>query len=405
MYRLTEVRFLHIADLHLDSPFKGISSIPPSRWKDIRESTFHAFTNIIEYAVESKPDFVLIVGDIYDGENRSLRAQHLFQKGMETLQSEGIPVFICYGNHDHLSGNWVRFQLPDNVRVFGAEVETKILDVEGSKIRITGFSYKERHVQEAMHTYYPISNGQDIHIGMLHGSVEGNVEHDVYAPFRKSDLIAKQYDYWALGHIHKRQILHDEPPIVYPGNTQSRHRNEKAMKGFYEVTLSKGHAELHFVPSSAFIYDEIAVSCDGLVHANELIERVEESLQTFSRLNGSAIVELSLTNIGEEARELLQSSTKEEWLATIQESIDGEVPFMIIQRLTFDMPPDELKESTLLLQMIDEWNTAHWKHALKELYQHPKGGRYLPAIEQDFMKETMQEVERLLSNVIAKRGE
>lgn len=122
---MTEVRFLHIADLHLDSPFKGISAIPKNRWQNIRESTFEAFTRIIEYAVENKPDFVLIVGDIYDGENRSLRAQHLFQKGMDALHTAGIPVFICYGNHDHLSGSWVRFQLPDNVYVFGEEVETK----------------------------------------------------------------------------------------------------------------------------------------------------------------------------------------------------------------------------------------------------------------------------------------
>ena len=145
---MTDVRFLHIADLHLDSPFKGISSIPKEQWKDIRESTFHAFSNIIEYAVENKPDFVLIVGDIYDGENRSLRAQHLFQKGMEALQAEGIPVFICYGNHDHLSGNWVRFQLPENVYVFGEECRNKNIKLNGEKVHITGFSYKERHIRK-----------------------------------------------------------------------------------------------------------------------------------------------------------------------------------------------------------------------------------------------------------------
>jgi hypothetical protein len=192
---------------------------------------------------------------------------------------------------------------------------------------------------------------------------------------------------------------------VYPGNTQSRHRNEKAMKGFYEVSLTKERAELHFITSSAFIYDEIEVSCDGIVHANELIERIVESLQTYRQSNGSSIVELSLTHIGEEAWELLQSSTKEEWLAIIQESIDGETPFMIVQRLTFDMPQDELKESTMILQMIEEWNTANWKHALKELYQHPKGGRYLQTIEQDFIEEMRQEAELLLSNVVTKRSE
>src|SRR5690606_34716834 len=150
--------------------------------------TFHAFENMIQYAVAAKPDFVLIAGDIYDGENRSLRAQHLFQRGMEALQEVGVPVFICHGNHDHLSGSWVRFQLPENVQVFGQDVDTKTITVQETTVHITGFSYKERHIRDAMHSYYPNASGLGFHIGMLHGSLEGDKEHDVYAPFRQSDL-------------------------------------------------------------------------------------------------------------------------------------------------------------------------------------------------------------------------
>ncbi|MFJ8066823.1 exonuclease SbcCD subunit D [Psychrobacillus sp. NPDC096426] len=401
---MTEIRFLHIADLHLDSPFKGISSIPQSKWKDIRESTFKAFTNIMEYAVEKKPDFVLIVGDIYDGENRSLRAQHLFQKGMEMLQSEGIPVLICYGNHDHLSGNWVRFQLPDNVQVFGEEVETKTLEIRGDKIHISGFSYKERHVLEGMHSHYPTSNGQHIHIGMLHGSVEGNVEHDVYAPFRKNDLIAKGYDYWALGHIHKRQTLHNDPPIVYPGNTQSRHRNEKGLKGFYDVTLTNNNATLQFIHSSAFIYDVVEVSCEGIVHANELINCVEQSLNLYREANGNAIVELILTDITGETSELIQGSSKEEWLTLIQESLEMDHTFIIVKELHVNLPKKERKELNMLLEIMRDWNPSDWKYVLKDLYQHPKGSRYLPTIDELFTDETMQEAEQILSKVVT-RGE
>ncbi|MDF2065223.1 DNA repair exonuclease [Bacillus sp. Cr_A10] len=402
---MTGVRFLHIADLHLDSPFKGLTSIPQNKLQDIRESTFKAFTNIINYAKASKPDFILIVGDIYDGENRSLRAQHLFQKGMEELSSVGIPVFICYGNHDHLSGNWVRFQLPDNVDVFGEEVDTKTLEVEGNKVHISGFSYKERHIRDAMHVHYPIANGLDFHIGMLHGSIEGNEEHDVYAPFRQADLISKGYDYWALGHIHKRQILSDDPPIVYPGNTQSRHRNEKGLKGFYEVSLTKGQANLQFIHSSAFIYDEVAVSCDGIIHANELIALIEVTLRDYIESNGSAIVDVMLTDITEDTEELLQSSTNEEWLQIIQESIRGEENFIVVQKLRIQMPKEIWSESSAIVQSIEQWNNADWKYALKELYQHPKGSRYLETISSEFVKETINEVEQLLSNVLAKRSE
>lgn len=402
---MSEIRFLHIADLHLDSPFVGLSSIPENRWIDIRESTFKAFTNIIEYAVQNKPDFVLIVGDIYDGQNRSLRAQHLFQKGMDALNKEGIPVFICYGNHDHLSGKWVRFQLPNNVEVFGEQVETKTLEVREEKVHITGFSYKERHIREAMHMHYPNANGLDLHIGMLHGSLMGNEEHDVYAPFSKSDLIGKGYDYWALGHIHKRQIIHQDPPIVYSGNTQSRHRKEQGIKGFYEVTLHKGDINLAFIPSSTFIYDELEVSCEGIVHANELLHRIDEAIRTYSQLNGNAILELTLTDIAADTEELLRVSSKEEWLQIIQESAQSYDPFIIVQQLKFQLQQEEWKESTAILQLIEDWDEQGWKNALKELYQHPKGSRYLQSVDRDFMEETTREIEQLLAQVVTKRSD
>ncbi|WP_313893090.1 DNA repair exonuclease [Psychrobacillus sp.] len=401
---MTEIRFLHIADLHLDSPFKGISAIPKNRWQNIRESTFEAFTRIIEYAVENKPDFVLIVGDIYDGENRSLRAQHLFQKGMDALQTAGVPVFICYGNHDHLSGSWVRFQLPDNVYVFGENVETKWLEVKGKNVQITGFSYKERHVREAMHVNYPqAGDANEFHIGMLHGSVEGNEEHDVYAPFRKSDLIGKHYDYWALGHIHKRQVIHEEPPIVYPGNTQSRHRNEKGMKGFYDVSLSKEHVDLQFISSSAFIYDELEISCEGIVHANEMIQLIERTLHEFRAVNGSAILALTLTHISLETQEMIQSSSKEEWLAVIQESLEGHDPFIIIQSLNMAFSKEETREYEPIIELLNEWDATEWKTVLKDLYQHPRGSKFLPPIDGDFLEETIVEAEQLLSKMVTRK--
>ncbi|QUG42743.1 DNA repair exonuclease [Psychrobacillus sp. INOP01] len=402
---MARIRFLHVADLHLDSPFKGISSIPKNRWKDIRESTFQAFQNMINYAIESKPDFVLIVGDIYDGENRSLRAQHLFQKGMEALHVENIPVFICYGNHDHLSGNWVRFQLPENVHVFGAGVETKTLSVHDEKVHITGFSYKERHIQEPMHSYYPFAKHNELHIGMLHGSVEGNNEHDVYAPFRKSDLLEKGYHYWALGHIHKRHIIHSDPPIVYPGNTQSRHRNERGIKGFYDVSLFKNQAELQFVPSAAFIYDELSIDCVGMFHANELLTYIENELTSYSQINGKAIIELTINGITEETIDLLKSTSKDEWLSLIQESLELASTFLIVKELHIRFPIERSAESTMLLSALSDWDTSEWKLALKELYQHSKGSRYLQPIDECFIDEVLKEADIVVSKAMARGSE
>src|SRR5690606_1944349 len=136
------------------------------------------------------PDFVLIAGDIYDGEDRSLRAQMKFHEGMEKLNEAGIPVFISHGNHDHLAGRWTRFELPPNVHVFRNHVEEARFNVNGQAISIYGFSYKERHIRDRMVDEYPIAQDQDVfHIGMLHGSLAGDETHAVYAPFTKSELL------------------------------------------------------------------------------------------------------------------------------------------------------------------------------------------------------------------------
>ena len=112
------IRFIHAADLHLGSPFKGFAGLSPEVLAAVRESTFDAFRTLVRHAVETRPDFLLIAGDVYDGEDRSLKAQEVFRKGMQELSSAGIPVFVSHGNHDHLAGTWVRFSLPDNVRIF-----------------------------------------------------------------------------------------------------------------------------------------------------------------------------------------------------------------------------------------------------------------------------------------------
>src|SRR5690606_39288650 len=121
------IRFIHTADLHLGSPFSGMKGLKKDQWQWVKDSTYAAFDRLIDYAIKEMPDFVLIAGDIYDGEDRSIRAQHRFQQGMERLADAGVPVVLGYGNHDHLSGQWVRFELPGNVHVFGPEVSQKRL--------------------------------------------------------------------------------------------------------------------------------------------------------------------------------------------------------------------------------------------------------------------------------------
>lgn len=378
-----------MADLHLDSPFKGLFGLPELNLKKIRESTFEAFDKIIHKAVEEKPDFLLIVGDIYDGENRSLQAQRRFQTAMETLFHHNIPVILSYGNHDHLSGSWTRFALPSNVYELPAETSIVQLKIRGQQVNVYGFSYGDRHVATSMMDTYPVAQNPDtIHIGMLHGSEASDTTHAVYAPFRKEQLLEKNYHYWALGHIHKRQHLHQHPPIVYPGNIQSRHRKEQGVKGFYDVTLSQTEVDLTFVPTSSVVYNTVEVDCSDVLHANELLTKCEEALAINRQEYGASVVELQLTNIDEQAESLFEHASVEAWLETIREVEEQTEPMCWVQKLTLETSTATNYEPTVatnsVINLIEHWGIAEWKDVLKDLYQHAGGARFVePLTEQD----------------------
>lgn len=401
---MSTIKFLHTADLHLDSPFKGMTGLPPARLNELRESTFTAFTRFIDYAVETSPDFILIVGDIYDGEDRSLRAQRKFQEGMEKLHAAGIPVYVTYGNHDHLSGNWTRFELPPNVHEFSEEVEEMSLSVRGMDVVLHGFSYPTRHVRNEMISNYPIASDlHSIHIGLLHGSLAGNETHAVYSPFTIGELQSKQYDYWALGHIHLRQKLAEDPPIVYPGNIQGRHRNESGEKGFYEVELSKTDAILSFVPTSAVHFGHIQIPCVDIRHANEWLALCEEALLAFASEHGPSVVDVEIMNLDEETASFFSQTAEDVWLEAIREVMEGNDPFVWVQRLTTTNNVRSKENNSLLdsvLGQVDGWSENEWKQVLSDVYQHVRTNRYLDPLKEEDIRDLRDEVEKLLLNEV-----
>ena len=391
---MSAIRFIHAADLHLDSPFKGMTGMHVDQLVSLRNSTFKAFERLIEHALHSKPDFVLIVGDIYDGEDRSLRAQLKFQEGMKKLGEARIPVVISYGNHDHLGGRWTRFELPSNVNVLSEKVEQIELNIRGEQVNIYGFSYNERHVRESMITNYPVAeNGSSFHIGMLHGSLAGDETHAVYAPFTKEELLQKHYDYWALGHIHLRQQLHLDPPIVYPGNLQGRHRNERGVKGFYEVNLSKTEVSLDFIPSSEIIFERIDIPCAGIRHANEWIEICKESIDSFKEKHGSGIIELTMTDVDHETAAMFDQSPVEEWLDVLREVSEERESYVWVQSISFEKEYAVTASGALeqsVFSMINGWNDEEWKEILNDVYQHTRGVKYLPVLSEDDIQDVKE---------------
>ncbi|HDR8195560.1 metallophosphoesterase family protein [Bacillus thuringiensis] len=283
---MKQVKFIHAADLHLDSPFKGMEmNVAQSVWERMKQSTFESFERIVDKAIQERVDFVLLAGDLYDAETRSLRAQVFVREQMKRLSQYDIPVFIIHGNHDHLGGSWAAIEFPENVHVFTEPyVEEKSFYKNGELLAsIYGFSYLQQAVTDNMTAQYTKMSDAPFHIGMLHGSVEGDAEHNRYAPFQIRELKEKQFDYWALGHIHKREILSEEPYIIYPGNIQGRHRKETGEKGAYLIELTKQGTHCSFFHTADVVWDEIEVCIDGLETVDELMTSMSTAMNECRR--------------------------------------------------------------------------------------------------------------------------
>lgn len=294
------ISFIHVADLHLDSPFKGLAHAPTTIFEQIRESTFIAFENIVQQAITKKVDFVLLVGDLYENEKQSLRAQVFLKKCFERLKKHQIDVFLSYGNHDYMNGNAYRIRFPDNVYIFVNDTVHAMPFIRNGKTlaQIYGFSYEEKVVNENKTHDYEIKDASiPFHIATLHGSLHGKEGHDPYAPFQLGDMTSKKFDYWALGHIHQREILSDNPPIIYPGNIQARHRNEAGEKGCYYVNMHESDVDVSFIASDHIEFANVKVDISSLESLDEVQEALEKNLQQWQGKNICVHLEIRASHI------------------------------------------------------------------------------------------------------------
>ena len=233
-------RFLHTADIHLDSPLKGLEVHEDAPVESIRGATRRAFDNLIDLAIEEKIDFVVISGDLYDGDWKDYNTGLFFAGRMGKLDKAGIKVFIVSGNHDAASRITKAMPLPGNVTLFSHKKPQSVM-LEEFGVTIHGQSYPSRSVTENLVSHYPQYDPHSFNIGLLHSSLTGREGHENYAPCTIHDLHSKGYDYWALGHIHQREIVSEDPWIVFSGNIQGRHIKETGSKSATLVTVEDGH--------------------------------------------------------------------------------------------------------------------------------------------------------------------
>jgi DNA repair protein SbcD/Mre11 len=273
------MKFLHAADIHLDSALRGLEKYEGAPVEEIRSATRRAFDNLIAFAIDEEVDFVLLVGDLYDGDWKDYNTGLYFVERMGRLQEAEIPVFIVKGNHDAASQITNHLRLPENVNVFSTRKPERIV-LKGLDVAIHGQSFADRAVTDDISQAYPQGDPQLFNIGLLHTCLDGKPGHDPYAPCTVDGLRSKGYQYWALGHIHKREEVSQDPWIVFPGNIQGRHMRETGPKGCTLVTVNNGaiteviHHDLDVLRWSLCEVD--VTTCENI---DDVYDRVRGALQ------------------------------------------------------------------------------------------------------------------------------
>ncbi|KIL36959.1 hypothetical protein SD71_04415 [Cohnella kolymensis] len=317
--------FIHAADLHLDSPFKGLAKVPAVVRERLRESAFVAFRRLVELAKRENVDFVLLAGDLYDAADRSLRAQLRLQRALTELAAAGIQVFAVHGNHDPESGRQAKLDWPEHVHIFrSGDVECRPAYTRSGELaaHVYGISYPTPAVTENLALRFNKKDGAPFHLALLHANVDGSAGHDNYAPCRLEELTASGFQYWALGHIHDRRILHEYPHVVYPGNLQGRSIRETGAKGAYIVTVSDaGSVLMRFKDLADVLWQEIKVSIEGIEREQELKNRLMQAVEELRKdADGRpVIVRVQLDGRGALHDRLLQPAVVEEWLDELRE--------------------------------------------------------------------------------------
>ena len=263
------LRFIHAADLHLGNTGPSTLGLSPKWVERIKNASYKAFNNLIDKALELKVDFILLSGDLLDTSTPTLRSQLELYKGLNRLSEANIKVFMVGGNHDPLNLKKAQSEMPNGVHLFGDKPET-VSFKKGDLIlaEISGISYPTAKVTEDLSLLLkPGSEG--FQIALLHTNVAGYGNKDNYSPSELDSLVRTGFDYWALGHVHTKAVLNENPYVVYPGTTQGQHINETGPKGFYLVEVDQ-KVKIEFINSAVYFWENLEFEAFGTLDKLDL---------------------------------------------------------------------------------------------------------------------------------------
>lgn len=406
------MKVLHFADLHLDTPFVGLSDhLEPLR-EQLMQAPLEAFKRGVSIAINQAVDLVLIAGDIYDANHPSLKAQIEFRNQMERLNKADIPVVILHGNHDYLQDDQYLINYGENVYLF-KDQQVSFFDIETKAketVRVYGFSYLQRWIKETMINQFPKNANQtDFTIGMMHGELAHTSSN--YAPFTVQQLLDKKYDYWALGHIHQPQSLNQTPPIIYSGTPQGRHRNEQGDHGAYLVELKKNKpTTTQFVSLAQIIFYPTTIYCQPDWQWGHISDAINQTLENY-KANSEAdqqsyIIDFTLEQahwLSDDLKQQLNSTSLQD-LFPIQTTPNDQFIAVGKLHLKVNYRDDLFTYSPALKASFDEAvayikSSDGYELVMSDLFNHPVVQSYLPNIREDevFKQEVLNETLNLIN--------
>ncbi|QEA59682.1 DNA repair exonuclease [Leuconostoc koreense] len=384
------MKFIHAGDVHLGNPFSGLDKqLPFMLKKTVQTATIKAFEQLIDDAISAEVDFILFPGDLYNSAENSPFIQEVVSKQFQRLSDMKIDVFLSFGNHDFEADTRNHLPWPSNIHVFNQEVETKIKVLHsGEKVALTGFSYQTQRQTEKIIDSFPSKGDVDYQIGLYHGAL--GVVGNPYAPFSVSDMLQKNYDYWALGHIHIRQTLNKQPFIGYSGVLQGLNRKETGDKGYYLVHSENQRLMPEFKRVAQINWDSATIS--SMTDEADLIDQI---------IN-------------------LKNDKITFWSITITAQIDATIIERINSGVTLDKIRDQLPTNMWVVRLnvanagqlslvTDNIDQQYWTDAMNKVFEASNIINYLPNqvpvfIREYFMSDDGQEeLQNAMKQLIAER--
>ncbi|WEV70443.1 DNA repair exonuclease [Lactobacillus sp. ESL0785] len=320
------MKFIHFADAHLDSPFLGLSFLPSNQFYRIQQAPNQSLTKIVDLALQEQVDLVLIAGDTFDSSRPTPSSQLFFARQIKRLTAAEIQVVMIFGNHDHMQATDLLVPESPYFKLLGAgeQVETATFKTAaGFVYTVNGFSYLNNHITTDLAAQLP-TKSSNYTFGLMHAQEKASSNQNVYAPFTLSELKDLHYDYFALGHIHLRQILSEDPLIVYPGNIQGRHINERDAKGCYlgEINEQTKQTTIKFVPTSPIKWAKAQVKLTEEISQNDLREQILASMKPQEPTYYSLEI-VGAEFLNEQEQELLKDSSF--WQALSEQLTDSQL--------------------------------------------------------------------------------